>query len=78
MPEGYTLGDENSPYGGKWHNEETGGGISILAFHAAELDEMNRLGETEGLTRQMKPENLKERLQAFRFARASYFPFFKM
>lgn len=63
MPEGYTLGDENSPYGGKWHNEETGGGISILAFHAAELDEMNRLGETKGLTRQMKPENLQKEIE---------------
>ena len=23
MPAGYELGAENTPYGGKWHNEET-------------------------------------------------------
>ena len=47
MPDGYVCGDETSAYYGKWHNEETGGGISIIPMNASELDRMERLGQTE-------------------------------
>lgn len=43
LPEGYEL-KEDGPYGGKIHNDETGGGITILPMNAAELDEAIRLG----------------------------------
>lgn len=63
MPEGYELGGENSPYGGKWHNDATGGTITILAMNAAELDEQIRLGNTDDLTYGLKEENLKEEIE---------------
>ena len=47
MPDGYVWGDETSAHYGKWHNEETGGGISIISMNASELDRMERLGQTE-------------------------------
>lgn len=45
MPEGYEYGDENSSDGGKWHNYDTDGGITIIPMNAAELDKMERLGD---------------------------------
>lgn len=54
MPEGYELGGDNSPYGGKWHNEETGGTVSFRIMNAAELDEQIRLGNVDDLTSGMK------------------------
>ena len=39
MPAGYALGAENTPYGGKWHNNETGGTVTIIAWNAAELED---------------------------------------
>ncbi len=63
LPAGYELGDENSAWGGKWHNAETGGTISIVASNAAELDEQIRLGDTDLLTHGMKEENLKQELR---------------
>ena len=63
MPAGYELGAENTPYGGKWHNEETGGGISIRTLNAAELDQMIRLGEADELTHGMEEKNLKKELE---------------
>lgn len=63
MPEGYELGGENSPYGGKWHNDATGGTITILAMNAAELDEQIRLGNTDDLTYGLKEENLKKEIE---------------
>lgn len=62
IPAGYELGDENSPWGGKWHNEETGGTITIVAANAAELDEQIRLGDADMLTHGLKEENLKQEL----------------
>lgn len=62
IPEGYEYGDENSPYGGKWHNYETNGGITIIPVNAAELDEMVRLGDIEILTRGMTKENFREEI----------------
>ena len=47
MPDGYVCGDENSAYYGKWHDEESGGEISIIPMNASELDRMERLGQTE-------------------------------
>lgn len=60
IPQGYVLGDENSPYGGKWHNEETDGTITIVAMNAAELDEMIRLGDAEMLTNGFAAENIEK------------------
>lgn len=60
MPEGYVYGDETSAYGGKWHNEETDGIITIIPYNASELDELIRLGDAEQLTHGIKEENLKE------------------
>ena len=39
VPEGYIYHDENdgSPYGGKYHNDATGGGMTIVPFNAAEV-----------------------------------------
>lgn len=62
MPAGYELGDENSAWGGKWHNDKTGGTISIVAANAAELDEQVRLGDAGFMTHGMKKENLKQEL----------------
>lgn len=62
MPAGYKLGDENSAWGGKWHNDKTGGTITIVAANAAELDERLRLGDAGFMTRGMKEENLKQEL----------------
>jgi cell division protein FtsL len=42
IPAGYVYGDENSPYGGKWHNDSNGGDISIIPYNAAELDKLSR------------------------------------
>ena len=47
MPEGYVFGDENSPYGGKWHNYETDGGFTIMPINAAEIDRLQRTGQAE-------------------------------
>lgn len=47
IPEGYTLYGEGSPYGGKWHNEANGGGISIIPYNAADLDYLERTGSAE-------------------------------
>lgn len=47
MPAGYELGEENSPYGGKWHNYETDGTITIWPMNAAEIDRMERTGNAE-------------------------------
>ena len=44
MPDGYEY-QEEGPYGGKWHNEETSSGISIIPYHAAELYKMSRVDE---------------------------------
>lgn len=63
MPEGYVLGDENTPFGGKWHNYETGGGITITAMNAAELDEMIRLGDIEMLTNGMREKHLRKEIE---------------
>lgn len=38
VPEGYVYHDENDgPFGGKYHNDATGGGMSILPLNAAEV-----------------------------------------
>lgn len=63
IPEGYVLYGENTPLGGKWHNDETGGTISIFTMNAAELDEYIRLGNTDELTHGMKEKNLKEEIE---------------
>ena len=34
MPEGYECGTENTANYGKWHNDKTGGGISIIQMNA--------------------------------------------
>lgn len=44
IPDGYTLYGEDSPYGGKWHNEDNGGAISIISYNAADLDSLERTG----------------------------------
>lgn len=44
MPEGYEY-QEDGPYAGKWHNDENGNGITIVAYNAAELDRMSRIGD---------------------------------
>lgn len=43
-PEGYVYHDDG-PYMLKWHNDETGGGMSIIPYNAAELYEMSRTQE---------------------------------
>lgn len=40
LPEGFELKGEESPYSGKIHNDETGAGLLVCAFNAAELDEL--------------------------------------
>lgn len=60
MPEGYELGDENSPFGGKWHNSSTGGGISIITSNAAEVDRMQRLGD--GVMQDFSKEDYREEM----------------
>lgn len=47
MPEGYECGAENTANYGKWHNDKTGGGISIIPMNASELDYIERMGQTE-------------------------------
>ena len=38
VPEGYVYHDENDgPFGGKYHNDATGGGMSIVPLNAAEV-----------------------------------------
>lgn len=59
MPEGYVLGEENSPYGGKWHNYDTDGSISILPYNAAELERLQRLGMS-GFLSYPKDDHIKE------------------
>lgn len=63
MPAGYELGAENTPYAGKWHNNETGGTIFITTKNAAELDEQVRLGNIEDLPYGMKERNLVDELE---------------
>lgn len=63
MPEGYQLMDDENPLSGKWHNNETGGSITIVSANAAELDKESRLGQIDWLIRGMKEENLKEELE---------------
>ncbi len=59
MPKGYELGDENSPYGGKWHNYDTDGGITIIPLNAAELDRIERTGGADFLE-YPRDEHIKE------------------
>lgn len=63
IPAGYELGAENTPYAGKWHNQETGGTLVISSMNAAELDEQIRLGNAKQLTHGMKEKNLVEELE---------------
>lgn len=63
MPAGYALGAENTPYGGKWHNNETGGTVTIIAWNAAELDQQIRMGNSDDLTHGLKEENLKKEIE---------------
>lgn len=63
MPAGYELGADNTPFGGKWHNEETGGTISFRTMNAAELDTLIRLGETDDLTSGMTEKDLEEEIE---------------
>ncbi len=60
MPDGYVCGEKDSAYYGKWHNEETGGGISIIPMNAAELDKMERLGQTDEFLHYKRSEQQKE------------------
>lgn len=48
LPEGYEL-KKDGPYGGKIHNDENGGGITIIPMNASELDEEVRLGKNNYL-----------------------------
>lgn len=57
MPDGYEYFEEG-PYGGKWHNDDTDGGITIITYNAAQLDEMSRLGEDEELLNYKKDSHL--------------------
>lgn len=63
LPAGYELYGTSTPTGGKWHNEETGGAITIVAWNAAELDKQVRMGNTDDLTHGLKEENLKEEIE---------------
>ena len=45
MPDGYTLNARNTPKGGKWSDESTGGDISVYFYNAAELDWLQRAGQ---------------------------------
>ena len=63
MPAGYELGADNTPIGGKCHNEETGGTISFRTMNAAELDSLIRLGETDDLTSGMTEKDLEEEIE---------------
>lgn len=60
MPDGYVCGEKDSAYYGKWHNEETGGGISIIPMNAAELDKMERLDQTDEFLHYKRSEQQKE------------------
>lgn len=60
MPEGYVYGEKDSAYGGKWHNEETDGGITIIPMNAAELDRMERLGQNDEYLNYKRSEQQKE------------------
>lgn len=44
IPQGYVLQDKNTPMGGKWYNQETGGTMTILSYNAAELYNMGKEG----------------------------------
>ncbi len=59
MPDGYAYSEEGI-YGGKWYNKETDGEITIITYNAAQLDEMNRLGEEEELLTYKKDSHLSE------------------
>ena len=47
VPEGYIYHDENdgSPYGGKYHNDATGGGMTLIPYNAAEVYWFNMIGD---------------------------------
>lgn len=59
IPEGYEYGEENTPYGGKWHNYDTDGSISIITYNAADLDRLERSGESMFLN-YTKDEHIQE------------------
>lgn len=59
MPEGYVLGAEGTPYGGKWHNDKTGGDISIIPYNAADLDRMERTGDP-AFSEYIKAQHVKD------------------
>lgn len=59
MPEGYAY-QEAGANGGKWHNEETDGGITIMTYNAAELDWISRIGENLEFLNYKKDTKLKE------------------
>ena len=42
VPDGYAYHPEEGPYHLKWHNDTTGGGMAIITYNAAELDQMTR------------------------------------
>ena len=59
IPDGYVY-SEDGPYGGKWHNEATGGTITVITYNAAQLDEMSRLGNDEELLKYKKDSHLDQ------------------
>lgn len=59
MPEGYVYQEEGA-FGGKWRNEETDSTLTILAYNAAELDWMDRIGQDVGFRGYKKDTELEE------------------
>lgn len=59
MPEGYVYQEEGS-FGGKWRNEETDSTLTIVAYNAAELDWMDRIGQDVGFHGFKKDTKLEE------------------
>lgn len=59
MPEGYVYQAEG-PYGGKWRNDETKSSLAIVAYNAAELDWMDRIGQDVGFCGYKKDTKLEE------------------
>lgn len=59
IPEGYVYQEEGS-FGGKWRNEETDSTLTIVAYNAAELDWMDRIGQDVGFHGFKKNTKLEE------------------
>lgn len=59
LPEGYVY-QKDGPFGGKYRNKETESTLTIVAYNAAELDWLERIGEDIGFRGYTKDTKLEE------------------